>query len=82
MYLKEPMNFNRADPADFSLVELAVLKGLGVERLDFRPTAPRENIVPERDRIQAKLLEEEKARLAGAAVGDRAAERLSENPYP
>jgi hypothetical protein len=66
VYLKEPMNFNRPDPADFSLVELAVLKGLGVERYDFQPTAPRERIVPERERVQAKLLEEERARLAGA----------------
>ena len=40
--LKEPMNFNRANPDDFSLIELATLHGLGVERYDFRPTAPRE----------------------------------------
>jgi hypothetical protein len=60
--LRAPMNFNRPDPADFSPVELAVLRGLGVERLDFRPTAPRERVVPEQ-----KMLEEEKARLA--AVG-------------
>ncbi len=40
--LKEPMNFNRANPADFSLIELATLHGLGVERYDFHPTAPRE----------------------------------------
>ena len=46
--LKEPMNFNRDNPNEFSPVERAVLKGLGVERLDFTPTAPRENVVPER----------------------------------
>lgn len=40
--LKEPMNFNRADPAEFSLIERATLYGLGVDRYDFRPTAPRE----------------------------------------
>ena len=33
--LREPMNFNRPDPDDFSLVEQAVLRGLGVGRLDF-----------------------------------------------
>lgn len=40
--LKEPMNFNRENPDDFSLIELATLHGLGVERYDFKPTAPRE----------------------------------------
>ena len=30
VHLREPMNFNRADPDDFSLVELAVLRALGV----------------------------------------------------
>lgn len=39
--LKEPMNFNRDNPEDFSLLERATLHYLGLERLDFRPTAPR-----------------------------------------
>ncbi len=42
--LKEPMRFDRDEPADFSAVERAVLRGLGVDRLDFSPTAPRERI--------------------------------------
>jgi hypothetical protein len=58
-----PMNFNRANWNDHSLVEKAVLRGLGVERLDFQPTAPREAIVPERVRRQQKMLEEQQARL-------------------
>jgi hypothetical protein len=62
--LKEPMQFNRADPADFSPVELAILQGLGVERLDFQPTAPRERIVSEGMKRKQKMLEEEQARLA------------------
>lgn len=41
--LKEPMNLNRADPADFSLLERATLHYLGLERLDFQPTEPRES---------------------------------------
>jgi hypothetical protein len=41
--LKEPMNFNRENPADFSLLERATLHYLGLERLDFRPAAPRES---------------------------------------
>ena len=50
--LREPMDFDRPDPADSSPVERAVLRGLGVDRLDFRPTAPREAVVPERLRAQ------------------------------
>lgn len=40
--LKEPMNLNRANPDDFSLLERATLHYLGLERLDFKPQAPRE----------------------------------------
>jgi hypothetical protein len=40
--LKEPMNFNRPNPDDFSLIERATLHALGVERYDFRPTGPRQ----------------------------------------
>ena len=39
--LKEPMCFNRARSQDFSLLEKATLHALDVERLDFKPTAPR-----------------------------------------
>ncbi len=62
--LKEPMDFNRDNPDDFSPVELAVLEGLGKKRLDFNPTAPRERLVPERVGLQQKMLEEQKKRLA------------------
>lgn len=65
--LREPMNFNRPNPADFSLVEQAVLRGLGVERLDFTPTAPRERLVPERVHRQQQMLEAEKQRLAAVS---------------
>ncbi|MCX6019103.1 MAG: phytanoyl-CoA dioxygenase family protein [Chloroflexi bacterium] len=41
--LKEPMNLNRANPEDFSLLERATLHYLGVDRLDFRPMAPRDS---------------------------------------
>ncbi len=40
--LKEPLNLNRSDPADFSLLERATLHALGVDRYDFQPTAPRD----------------------------------------
>ncbi len=73
VHLKEPMNFNRPDPADYSPVELAVLRGLGVDRLDFRPAAPRAAVVPKRVARQQRMLEEEKARLAATfgVVGSR-----------
>jgi ectoine hydroxylase-related dioxygenase (phytanoyl-CoA dioxygenase family) len=41
--LKEPMNLNRANPDDFSLLERATLHYLGLERYDFTPAAPRES---------------------------------------
>lgn len=41
--LREPMNLNRENPEEFSLLERATLHYLGVDRLDFRPTAPRES---------------------------------------
>lgn len=68
--LKEPMRFKRDNPAEYSPVELAVLRGLGVspeQGYDFRPTAPREKIVPERVRIQQQMLEEEAKRLGESA---------------
>ncbi|MBK8083125.1 MAG: phytanoyl-CoA dioxygenase family protein [Devosia sp.] len=40
--LREPMNLNRDNPEEFSLIERATLHALGKERYDFRPTAPRE----------------------------------------
>lgn len=66
--LQEPMRFNRPDAADFSPVERAVLRGLGVERLDFQPTAPRERIVSEGMKRKQKMLEEERAREAAGAA--------------
>lgn len=43
MILKEPLKLNRENPEDYSLLELATLKALGLERLDFQPSHPREN---------------------------------------
>jgi hypothetical protein len=66
--LKEPMRFKRDNPDDYSLVERAVLRGLGVserEGFDFQPTGPRESVVPERARLHKRMKEEEEKRLAG-----------------
>jgi hypothetical protein len=39
--LNEPMDFNRPNPADYSPVEAAILRGLGVSHYDFAPTTER-----------------------------------------
>ena len=44
--LLEPMQFNRPNAADFSPVELGILRGLGVERLDYRHDRRRERFEP------------------------------------
>jgi hypothetical protein len=60
-HLLEPMRFDRDDP---SLVERAVLRGLGVDRYSFVPGGPREQLVPERVRLQATRKQAELDRLA------------------
>jgi len=42
--LKEPMNLNRPNPEDFSLLERATLHYLGLERYDFKPAHEREAV--------------------------------------
>ncbi|GJE94201.1 hypothetical protein PsYK624_103690 [Phanerochaete sordida] len=61
--VREPFNFARADPSEYSLVERKTLKALGVDRLDFKPTTERREIVPKRVLIQRAMLEAEKKRL-------------------
>ena len=63
VHLKAPMNFARKDK-NYSPVERSILRALNVDSLDFTPQNPRERIVPERVRRQAKMKEEELARLA------------------
>jgi hypothetical protein len=63
---EEPMNFNREKEEDYCLVEKAVLRAMGVDRLDFKLTRERERIVPERVARQQKMLEEQIARLGVA----------------
>jgi hypothetical protein len=66
IHLKEPMNFNRPNPDEFSLIERAILRGLGVDRFDFKPTGQRGRVVSERERLAKITLEQEKKRLATA----------------
>ena len=66
VHLREPMQFDRPD-GSYSLVERAVLKALGADRYPFAPTAPRERIIPERERIQREAAKRERERLASVA---------------
>ena len=61
--LAEPMKFNRAHPDDFSLIERGILRGLGVDHLDFRPSVQRERVVPQRVRDQEARARAEDERL-------------------
>lgn len=63
--LREPMQFNRANPNDFSPVELAVLRGLRVDRLDYEIGGDRRENVPERVKRQQEMLAKERARMGG-----------------
>jgi hypothetical protein len=63
--LAEPMRFDRADPGQHSLVEQAVLRGLGTHHFPFAPTAPREALVPPRVLLQREMEAQEAVRLAG-----------------
>jgi hypothetical protein len=62
--MAEPFCFDRPDPDDYSPVEQAVLRGLGVDRYPFAATGPREVLVPDRVALQAQLKDDELRRLA------------------
>jgi len=57
--LKEPMNFNRDNEDDFSPLERGVLRGLGVSRLDFKPTTPRQRLNPADVHAEGRRLAEQ-----------------------
>lgn len=61
--LREPFDFNRENPEDYSLVELKTLKALGRDRFDFKITTERRRIVPRREIEANRMREEEKKRL-------------------
>ncbi len=63
VFLKEPFNFDRENPEEYSLVERKTLKALGVDRFPFKPTTERRFVTPARVLRQQKMLEEEKKRL-------------------
>lgn len=68
--MKEPFDFNRENPDDFSLVELKTLRALGKERYDFKPAVPRKRLVPARVGIQDAEKKIELERLQQHAVSN------------
>ncbi|KAH8804506.1 hypothetical protein F5884DRAFT_822555 [Xylogone sp. PMI_703] len=67
--LKEPFNFNREDPRDFSLVEKKTLKELGVDKLPgWKIKGERESLHPNREIIHERMREMELRRLAGENI--------------
>lgn len=64
--LKEPMNFDRDNEEEYSLVEKVTLKALGKDRLPgWKITGPREAVTPLRVKIQEQMRLEELKRLEG-----------------
>jgi hypothetical protein len=66
LMLAEPLDFDRPDPADHSPVERAVLRALGVDRLEFTASGPRGRLQPEVSPEIEKAKQAERARLAAA----------------
>ncbi|KAI0202783.1 hypothetical protein F4808DRAFT_58456 [Astrocystis sublimbata] len=62
--LKEPHCFDRAD-GDYSLVERKTMNCIGEDKLKgWKPTGPREPVIPQRVRIQEAMKLEEMKRMA------------------
>ncbi|KAH7927759.1 hypothetical protein BV22DRAFT_1031378 [Leucogyrophana mollusca] len=80
--LKEPFNFNRENPDDYSLVERKTLKALGVDQLDYKITTERRGVVPLRVKIQQQMLEDEKKRLAALEKASAGANTLPTAAVP
>ncbi|KAH9851622.1 hypothetical protein C2E23DRAFT_732803 [Lenzites betulinus] len=64
--LRAPFQFARADPDEYSVVERATLRALGVERFEFRPTGERRTVVPARVVREVEMRAEEARRLEAA----------------
>lgn len=70
VYMKEPLNFDRQDPEEHSLVELKTLKELGVSRLPgWKIQGERERVRPGRVDIHDRMRAIETRRLAGEDMG-------------
>ncbi|EMD37741.1 hypothetical protein CERSUDRAFT_65344 [Gelatoporia subvermispora B] len=67
--LKEPLNLNRANPSDYSLVELKILKTLGVDSLpDWKITTERKRFTPRTRAGKDVMIMEEVERMKAHAI--------------
>ena len=67
--LNEPFNFDRANPAEYSLVELKTMKEVGVEKLKgWKITAPRDRVIPDRLKVQNPMVTAERERMQKAGI--------------
>ncbi|EJF60388.1 hypothetical protein BD309DRAFT_868296 [Dichomitus squalens] len=67
--LKEPLNFNRPNPADYSLVELKVLRELGVDALpEWKIAAPRMRFTPRTRAAKDAMILDELERMKAHAL--------------
>ncbi len=80
--LLSPFNFHRSDPSEYSLVELKTILALGGTKetgIDFKPTHPRERIIPDRLKVQNVMMVEEKERLRKMEMERQKREREEPN---
>ncbi|RDX45632.1 hypothetical protein OH76DRAFT_1457535 [Lentinus brumalis] len=83
--LKEPLNLNRSDPADYSLVELKILRTLGVDSLpDWNITAPRRRFTPRTRAGKDAMIRAEVERMKAHALktGDSVDSMHINGPVP
>lgn len=80
--LKEPFNFDRDDPSQYSLVERKTLLALGKDRLPgWKITTERERIVPARMKAAREMKEQELQRLRKARGLDGSTQRVEEDEW-
>jgi len=66
LFLRDPMRFDRPDPAAHSPVEQAILRALGVDRYAFHPTGPRARVESDLGKEHERTRIEERERMAAA----------------
>ncbi|KAI0692356.1 hypothetical protein C8T65DRAFT_669751 [Cerioporus squamosus] len=83
--LKDPLNLNRSDPADYSLVELKILRTLEVDSLpDWKITAPRRRFTPRTRAGKDAMIRAEVERMKAHALttGDTVDSMHINGPVP
>lgn len=82
MSLAAPFQFNRENPADYSLIELKTMQDLGGPEMftQWKITGEREMFLPQRAGRQEELrkLEDDRLRKLGLKTGDLS---ISQAPY-